>query len=191
MHLTVRRLRGPRFQSRQTGLSLLGLAAAVALSALFFAGLAYFIGVIISGDKTTDTIQDLDAFQSNVQQLYQGNANGFANATQTSIVQAGLVPKPLVSAGNLMTPFGTAITLSPATDGSATGENALQVSFPVPQGQCTKLVKGLEANFGKVTVGGATIKDELLGTAFSAQALSTACGGAAGGTTTVDLFIVG
>ncbi|HEX7324444.1 MAG TPA: type 4 pilus major pilin [Rhodanobacteraceae bacterium] len=178
-------------QRSQAGLTLLGLAIAVALSAVIFAGLAYFVSVIISGNKTTSAVQDFDALQSNVQQLYQGNAGGFTNATQESLVQAGVVPQPLVSAGNLMTPFGTQITLQPSTDGSGTGENALQVSFPVPQAECTAFTKGVEANFGKVVVGGSTIKDELVGTAFSAQALSTACGAATGGTATVELYIVG
>lgn len=136
--------------------------------------LAAFVWSQTAG-KVSDARDLLSQIQVGIKSEYPngGPYTGISSATLAGNLS---LPANRLSGTNIKNPLGLGhVTLAPATYPSGNTDGAYAISLPVDTGSCSKVVSGSEAQFERIVVGSATIKDRSSGTAFSKAAVDAAC----------------
>lgn len=110
--------------------SLLGVAAVVLI-----------LYQVFGSNKTQNAISDLTLLQTNAQSLYNGQ-NTFTSLTNTVAINGKLAPSGMISGGNLLNPWGGAITAN-VNAGNAAQFDVTEAA--VPQDACAKMVVSLNS----------------------------------------------
>lgn len=155
----------------QGGFSLVELAIAMGLIAIFIGGIMVWRGQISSSNKLNELSQSVTYMVSGIQRLYNG-AYGSGSIT-AAVASSGVVKAPLVA---------TATTISDDQNSAVTvtgASNTFVVQFSAATAERCKDVAGLFINTApKVEVATTVVKNTLnANTAADIGAMGTACDG--------------
>lgn len=152
----------------------------IALVALGLAGIIYYFTKGRHETSVNSVASAVTTMAGAAQKQYNGDPNGFANVTAQALINNGDVPSPMVQGANIVTGFGTPVTVAPATTYNA--NDSVSFSFAVPPSDCSNFVQAVASNFNSITVGGTAVKNAATGlTSVSNTTLGTQCTSTNGG----------
>jgi hypothetical protein len=99
--------------------SILGkvIAAILALIAVALVAVAFFVSY--ENDRTSNLVAAVGSTELNIRGDYIHSASGYASVTNASVISAGEAPGTIVKNGQLVSPWGASITITPI-DATAT-----------------------------------------------------------------------
>lgn len=168
---THRNPNGPR---KQRGQSLTEWVIYVALAAIVLAAIFVYFNRSRHEQQANSAASNLIAMDVAVVKQWGQDPNGFANVTAAAIVNNGDAPSAMIQGGNLVSDFGTPITVAPATTYNA--NDSIAYSTLVPVADCSNLVQAVAKSFTTITVAGTAVKNVAGGVpTISNTTLGTQC----------------
>lgn len=155
----------------QGGFSLVELAIAMGLIAIFIGGIMVWRSQISGANKLTELAQATTYMVSGIQRLYSG-AYGSAAITG-AVATSGVVNPPMAVSGSSITDeLGNAVTITGAT-------NQFVIQFSAPTAERCKDLAGMFLNSApKVEIGTTVVKNTLnAAVAANVASMGTACAG--------------
>lgn len=133
---------------RQAGMTLIEVIASLAVVGVVVVGALSLYANANSSQSSTQTLKDLIAIRSAVQQLYLGQGSYGVGNLNAPLITANKIPSTLtVSGSTLTTPFGGTLTATGAT-------TAITLALTnVPADICTSLLTNASQGWASVKVG--------------------------------------
>lgn len=155
----------------QGGFSLVELAIAMALIAVFIGGIMVWRGQISGANKLTELAQSVTYMVSGIQRLYNGTYG--TAAITAGVAASGVVNQPMVVSGSTISDeLGNAVTVTGAT-------NQFVIAFSAPTAERCRDLAGMFLNSApKVEVATTVVKNTLnAAVPANVAGMGTACGG--------------
>lgn len=159
---------------------------------LFLGALFLLIFFVVSFNKTvksklfgSSAATEAMQLTENTQDLYRGK-NVFTGLTSSVLINNNAVPKDMVAGSNILNQWNDLVNVSTATRFTSNDLAVFQYKN-VSTDDCSKFVKGSEADFLKIVVGSTNVKDMTANPPkpLDPASLGTSCH--AGGKPTVDV----
>lgn len=165
-------MRNVRKQKKQNGFSLIELMLVLVVIALLVFGAYVLFGTTQEGARSDQAQKDLLGLTAGAKRVCN-RPGQCTTLTEANLITAGQAPKDMVNGTALQSPWGGAVTLVVGDLGTGTN-NAFVTTFNgVPRAECNTFVSAVQNNFGKIVIGGTSVKD--VGTAYDSAAAITAC----------------
>lgn len=172
--MNVYSLNRVRSKRRSLGQISIEYVVVIALVALGLGGIIYYFTKGRHETSVNSVASAVNVMAGAALKQYNGDQNGFANVTAAALINNGDVPTPMVQGANIVTGFGTPVTVAPATTYNA--NDSVAFSFSVPPSDCSNFVQAVASNFNSITVAGTTVKNVATGlTSVSNTTLGTQC----------------
>lgn len=155
----------------QGGFSLVELAIAMGLIAIFIGGIMVWRGQISSANKLTELAQSVTYMVSGIQRLYNGSY-GTVEITD-AVATSGVVNPPMAVSGNLIKDeLDNNITITGAS-------NQFVIQFSAPTADRCRDIAGMFLNSAPKVEVGTTVVKNTLNAAIAANVanMGTACAG--------------
>lgn len=129
----------------------------IALVALALVGIIIYATRGRHEQNVNAEASNLTAMVGAVQKQYNTDPNGFANVTAAAMIENGDVPSQLVQGQNLVSGFGTPITVAPAQTYAA--NDSVSFTYDVPPNECSSFVQAVASSFASISVAGTDVKN--------------------------------
>ena len=171
--MNVYRIRNPQ-KRKALGQISIEYVIVIALVALALVGIIIYATRGRHEQNVNAEASNLTSMVGAVQKQYNTEPNGFANVTATALIQNDDVPSQLVQGTNIVSGFGTPITVAPATTYAA--NDSVAFTYQVPPNECSNFVQAVASDFVTISVGGTDVKNVPGGVqAVSNTTLGTQC----------------
>lgn len=146
------------------GFTLIEILLVVGFIALAGLGVYVVYNKVSAGGAANTESRNLDTLRAGVKTLFGGSSN-YASVTNLVVNQARVTPDsmravPYVATDtNINNSFGGAVTVLPATLGTASPNNGFSITYTkVPGAVCSKLVTTGGTSFDQITAGTTVVK---------------------------------
>lgn len=173
-------MRHPARQNRQhqTGqMGIIGALLGLVILGMVLGYAGYKFVQANGAARTQDAAQNVRTLIANAQQAYAHVPGGFAGVTAQVLINNGLVPDENVQGANIVTNFGTAVTVQPVFYYQP--NDSIQLNFAVPAADCPDFAQEIDKSASIINVSGTQIKNTQAGLVATASNVATRC--AAGG----------
>ncbi|MGH0003667.1 type 4 pilus major pilin [Pseudovibrio ascidiaceicola] len=119
-------------------------------------------------------IQEITQVQNKIRQTYNGQGS-FANLANAALINAGGLPRNMISGTNLLHSYGGALTVAPATIAGVANNGFSITATNIPAEGCTGLVTQVLGNLFSVAAGGLTRAQNTTPPPFDPVTAATAC----------------